>query len=94
VVPWQEEWHAALSPWRGWSWRSAVWATGAARAAGEIVGLNNRGVGLMGQFNWTPPATSLRVWRTRIRTTRSAGHLAIATLNRQQDGDVTGRARS
>jgi hypothetical protein len=58
-------------------------------AAGEIVALNNRGVGLMGQFDFDRAAEAF------ARASAAASdrldlrvNLAIATLNRQRDGDA------
>src|SRR5438067_386317 len=55
----------------------------------EIVGLNNRGVGLMGQFNYD----GAREIFARLATAHPDRldlqvNLALATLNRQRDGDA------
>ncbi|MGH9144416.1 MAG: FG-GAP-like repeat-containing protein, partial [Vicinamibacterales bacterium] len=57
--------------------------------ADDLVGQNNRGVGLMGQFDYD----AARQIFARLASAHSDRHdlqvnLAIATLNRQQDGDI------
>jgi len=61
--------------------------------ADDMVGLNNRGVGLMGQFNYDA-ARDIFVRLTAAHPDRLdlQVNLAIATLNRQRDGDA-GEAR-
>ena len=60
----------------------------------EIVGLNNRGVGLMGQFNFDAARDIFARLADAHPDRRDLQvNLAIATLNRQQEGDAD-RARA
>ena len=64
------------------------------QASDEIVGLNNRGVGLMGQFNFDAARDIFARLADAHPDRRDLQvNLAIATLNRQQEGDVN-RARA
>jgi hypothetical protein len=57
--------------------------------ADDIVGLNNRGVGLMGQFNYGAARDIFaRLAAAHPDRLDLQVNLAIATLNRQQEGDV------
>src|SRR3954466_315661 len=60
----------------------------------DVVASNNRGVGLMGQFNFDAAReTFARLAEAHPERRDLQVNLAIATLNRQQDGDVD-KARS
>src|SRR5262245_55111504 len=62
---------------------------GAREAAGNVVALNNRGVGLMGQFDFDRAAeTFARASAASPDRLDLRVNLAIATLNRQRDGDA------
>jgi Flp pilus assembly protein TadD len=59
------------------------------RSADDIVDLNNRGVGLMGQFNYDGAREVFaRVAAADPKRLDLQVNLAIATLNRQRDGDA------